>query len=195
MVSKIIPIFAHTNLKEFTLGRHKKTDNYLLMRAVEQNTPPTSLDNEPQENGPQCDDKLSSYAINLIRRLLLIADEDYNDISITDRKLLEEVLTGTSLDVIARRRDLTAERIRQRVRAALDLLHQKLEAWQVAQQQLKDLDAKASQMEAELEVRAKQIEELQQGAIQHVKEASRGLIRLQPKAAKALTREIRGTGL
>ena len=113
----------------------------------------------------------------------------------TDRNLLEEVLTGTSLDVIARRRNLTAERIRQRVRAALDLLHQKLEAWQVAQQQLKDLDAKASQMEAELEVRAKQIEELQQGARQHINEVSRGLIRLQPKAAKALTREIRGTGL
>ena len=94
----ICTIFAHTNLKEFTLGRHKNTDNYLFLRAVEQNPPPTSLDNEPQEIGSQCDDKLSNYAINLIRRLLLIADEDYNDISITDRDILEDVLTRTSLE-------------------------------------------------------------------------------------------------
>lgn len=105
------------------------------------------------------------------------------------------MLTGKSLDVIARRRKLTYERIRQRAKAALDLLHQKLEAWQVSQQQLNDLDAKASQMEAELEVRAKQIEELQQDARQHVKEASQGLIRLDPKAAKALTSTMIDIGM
>ena len=97
-------------------------------------------------NPTQPVEKLSTYAIRLIRRLLTIADADFTDISIQDREWLEEALTGTDLNTIAHHQQLTRERIRQRVNIALDLLFQKVEAWEDSQTHLCELSQRVKQL-------------------------------------------------
>ena len=80
----------------------KLSYNKLDIREEEKLAPPTSIDIIPIEKATQPDEKLSHYAIKLIRRLLKIADADFTDISIQDREWLEDVLSGTSIDTIAR---------------------------------------------------------------------------------------------
>lgn len=125
----------------------KLSYNELDIREEEKLAPPTSIDIIPIEKASQPDDKLSLYAIKLIRRLLKVADADFTDISIKDREWLEDVLTGTSLDTIARHHKLSHERIRQRVNMALDLLYQKIEAWDVSQNRLLELSQRVKQLD------------------------------------------------
>lgn len=112
------------------------------------------------ENPAQPVEKLSIYAIRLIRRLLKIADADFTDVSIQDREWLEDVLNGTSIDEIARHHKYSPERVRQRVLAALDLLYQKVEAWEDSQ----TLSNRVKQLEEEAAVRGRQLEESMRSA-------------------------------
>ena len=49
------------------------------------------------KNPAQKKERLSRYAIILIRRLLVIADEDFVDISVQDRVWLECALSGMTV--------------------------------------------------------------------------------------------------
>ena len=115
-------------------------------------------------NPAQPTEKLSSYAIRLIRRLLTIADADFTDISIKDREWLEQALLGTDLNIIARHHNLTRGRIRQRINAALDLLYQKVEAWEVSQNQLSEQSILLDQLQSKLYDIEKKMEELSRSA-------------------------------
>ena len=148
----------------------EKTDkcNSLNINAL---PPPIGEDKDSQAtvlqmigNPAQPVEKLSSYAIRLIRRLLYIADADFTDISFKDRDILEEALSGTSIDEIARRRILTRDRIRQRINKAIDLLTLKIEAWESYQSRLNELEEKVKRLEADALIKDRQIAELSQSA-------------------------------
>lgn len=87
------------------------------------------------ENPDQPVEKLSRYALKLIRRLLTLADADYTGISYQDREWLEAVLSGTKVEDIARRNNYTSVRVRQRVNAAIEMLCQTIEIWEERQDQ------------------------------------------------------------
>ena len=111
-------------------------------------------------NPAQPAEKLSTFAIRLIRRLLTIVDADFTEVSIQDREWLEQALLGTDLNIIARHQKLTRERIRQRINAALDLLYQKVEAWEDSQ----TLRERVKQLEEEAAVRERQLAETSRSA-------------------------------
>ena len=104
-------------------------------------------------NAAQPDEKLSLYAIKLIRRLLKIADADFTDISFQDREWLEDVLSGTSIDTIARHAKVSQSNVRYHVTAALEHLYQKVEDWDDSAKVLSEVKAQVKRMESEAEVR------------------------------------------
>lgn len=108
------------------------------------------------ENPAQPVEKLSRYALKLIRRLLTIADADYTGISFQDREWLEAVLSGTSAEDIARRNNYTPERVRQRVNAAIEMLCQRIETWEERQDQTDRIE----QLENENQQKDEKIKEL-----------------------------------
>ena len=143
-------------------------DNYLninvLPPPIEEGKDSRATVLQMTGNPAQPVEKLSTYAIRLIRRLLTIADADFTDISIQDREWLEEALTGTDLNTIARHHNLTRERIRQRVNIALDLLFQKVEAWEESQNQLSEQSNLLDQLQSKLYDIGKKMEELSRSA-------------------------------
>ena len=107
----------------------------------------------------QPDNTLTSYAIKLIRRLLIIADDDYSDITLADREWLEAVLQGTSVSEIARHTKLSPERIRQRVTAALDQLNQKIDIWEETVNNIPAQNHRVKLLEAEVRMLNIQLED------------------------------------
>ena len=102
---------------------------------------------------------LTSYAIKLIRRLLIIADDDYSNITLADREWLEAVLQGTSVSEIARHTKLSPERIRQRVTAALDQLNQKIDIWEETVNNIPAQNYRVKLLEAEVRMLNIQLED------------------------------------
>ena len=134
--------------------------NELNSKEVHAVPPPINLDVTGHGKPPQGEEKLPIYAIRFIRRLLNIADADFTNVSIKDRDLLEEALSGTSLEDIARRNKVTRERIRQRVNKVLDFLGLKVSGWENQQKKLHEMGDQLKTLQEEAVNREKQIEEL-----------------------------------
>ena len=73
---------------------------------------------------------------------------------------MEEALSGTSLEDIARRNKVTRERIRQRVNKVLDFLGLKVSGWENQQKKLHEMGDQLKTLQEEAVNREKQIEEL-----------------------------------
>lgn len=111
--------------------------------------PPMDLDVTGHEKPSQSAEKLPSYALRLIRRLLTIVDADFTNISFQDREWLEDVLNGTSLSRIARSANVSVSTIRYHVLSALELLSQKVEDWEKSQKEHSETAAREKQLESE----------------------------------------------
>ena len=136
----------------------KTSPNKLNFKEVNP-TPPINLDVVGQEKALQDDEKYPLYTTRLIRKLFSMIDADFTSVSIQDRDMLEEALSGTSLVDIARHRKLTCARIRQRVNNAFDFLGQKISGWEEQHQQLNELGEEIKKQQAEELARNKQIAE------------------------------------
>lgn len=101
------------------------------------------------ENPNQPAEKLPSYAIRLIRRLLTIVDADFTNISFQDREWLEDVLNGTSLSRIARSANVSVSSVRYHVLSALELLSQKVEDWERSQKEHSETAAREKSIYSE----------------------------------------------
>lgn len=112
------------------------------------------------KNPAQKKERLSRYAIRLIRRLLVIADEDFVDISVQDRVWLECALSGMTIRNIAYHSNVTPNTVSAHIRKALDMLCQKFENWQDAQNLLPKMNDRVKQLESELMTRDQQIKKL-----------------------------------
>ena len=108
-----------------------------------------NLDVAGREKPSQSDEKLPSYALGLIRRLLTIVDADFTNISFQDREWMEDVLNGTSLSRIARSANVSVSTIRYHVLSALELLSQKVEDWEKSQKEHSEMTAREKQLESE----------------------------------------------
>lgn len=105
------------------------------------------------ENPNQPAEKLPSYALRLIRRLLTIVDADFTNISFQDREWLEDVLNGTSLSRIARSANVSVSTVRYHVLSALDLLSQKVEDWEKSQKEHSEMAAREKSIYSETKVK------------------------------------------
>ena len=144
------------------MGLRKTACNELNFKEVHEVPPPINLDVTPHEKPSQDEEKLPSIAIKLIRRLLNLADADYANISFKDRDMLEDALSGISLDDIARRKKLSRERTRQRVKSAFDLLTRKIEEWEELPKKMAEMDERMNKQDLEMTSLNKQAEELAQ---------------------------------
>ena len=77
----LLLIFAQTNLNITTLSSRKTACNKLNFKEVHEVPPPINLDVTGCDKPSQSDEKLPSYALRLIRRLLTIVDADFTNIS------------------------------------------------------------------------------------------------------------------
>ena len=111
--------------------------------------PPMNLDVTGCEKPTQSDEKLPSYALRLIRRLLTIVDADFTNISFQDREWLEDVLNGTSLSKIARSANVSVSSVRYHVLSALELLSQKVEDWEKSQKEHSEMAAREKSIYSE----------------------------------------------
>lgn len=105
-------------------------------------------------------ERLSHYAIRLIRRLLSIADADHTHVSIQNREWLEGILSGISAEEIARHSKKSSTSIRQHVKQALDYIALKIIGWEDLQRQLDEMGERIKRLQAEALIRDKQIKEL-----------------------------------
>ena len=112
------------------------------------------------ENPNQPAEKLPSYALRLIRRLLTIVDADFTNISFQDREWLEDVLNGTSLSRIARSANVSVSSVRYHVLSALELLSQKVEDWEKSQKEHSEMAAREKQLESEAKLKDERISNL-----------------------------------
>ena len=112
------------------------------------------------ENPNQPAEKLPSYAIKLIRRLLTIVDADNTEVSIQDREWLDSMLSGISAEEIARHAKKSSSSIRQHVNFALDYIARKISGWEDQQKQLHEMGDQLKTLHAEAINREKQIKEL-----------------------------------
>ena len=98
----------------------------------------------------------------MIRRLLNLADADFTSVPFNDRDLLEEALSGTKLNVIARRQKCSGVTIRRRVINALDIIAQKMSSWENQQRQLNEMGEEIKKLQADALNSREQIVELSQ---------------------------------
>ena len=70
------------DLNELTLRQRKTPYNELIFKEVTPIPPPINLDATEPEKASPADEKLPTYALRLIRRLLNIVDTDFADVSI-----------------------------------------------------------------------------------------------------------------
>ena len=136
--------------------------NDLIFKEVHPVPPPINLDVTDEKKPSQSDEKLSSYALRLIRRLLNLADADFTSVPFNDRDLLEEALSGTKLNVIARRQKCSGVTIRRRVINALDIIALKMSSWENQQRQLNEMGEEIKKLQADALNRREQIAELSQ---------------------------------
>ena len=156
--------------------------------------PPINLDVTGHEKPSQSDEKLPSYALRLIRRLLNIADADHTNVPFKDKDMLEEHLSGTSLDEIAHRKNLTRERIRQRVSKALDFLGMKMSGWEKLGKQLDEMGENLKRLREDALDRDKQIAQLTElvhaltTENDHLSSIVKAYSEKQPKLSQELTK-------
>ena len=122
--------------------------------------PPINLDVTDHEKPSQSEEKLSSYALRLIRRLLNMADADFTSVPFNDRDLLEEALNGTNLEKIARRQKCSGGTIRRRVINALDTIGLKMSSWENQQRQLDEMGEEVNKLQVEAIAKEKTIVKL-----------------------------------
>lgn len=134
--------------------------NELNFKEVHEVPPPINLYVTGCEKPSQNDEKLPSYALKLIRRLLTIVDADFTNISFQDREWLEDVLNGTSLSRIARSANVSVSTVRYHVISALDLLSQKVEDWEKSQKEHSEMTAREKQLESEAKLKDERISNL-----------------------------------
>lgn len=133
----------------------------MLNREVEKNAPPRSLNVSSQPEYTRRDKEFSIYAIYLLRRLLAVADLEYT-ISLPNRELMEEIVSGKSIRTLARYRNCSIETIRNYVKEALELIDQKIELWENANTILLELREELRQEQENSLLKDQEIERLKQ---------------------------------
>ena len=142
------------------MSSRKTAYNELNFKEVHEIPPPINLDVTGREKPSRSDEKLPSYALRLIRRLLTIVDADFTNISFQDREWLEDVLNGTSFSKIARSANVSVSSVRNHVLSALELLSQKVEEWENSQKEHSERTAREKQLESEVELKDERISNL-----------------------------------
>ena len=132
------------------MSSRKTKYNNLSLRAVEKSAPPNSIDIDPQSRSTDKDNELSYWGVKLVRRMIRLADEDFF-ISLPERDILYDVLSGKSIKDIASKKGVSCASIRNHVNAGLDLLEEKMNYWENTQNREAELIKESNDKEEKIQ--------------------------------------------
>ncbi len=93
--------------------------NHLNVNEIKNITSPNSLELGSGKEGEFKDFPVNSFVINLVSRILQMADEDYSVLSPLDRETLRDVLAYKSIREVAKKKHKPFRTIYSRVSTAL----------------------------------------------------------------------------
>ena len=125
--------------------------NHLNINEIENITSPNSLELGSGKEGEFKDFPVNSFVINLVSRILQMADEDYSVLSPLDRETLRDVLAYKSIREVAKKKHKPFRTIYSRVSTALDSLTRQMKVWQEPHQKLLEQGRRIHELEIALE--------------------------------------------